>query len=86
DVVTGTLEQNGSALGIFDCITSWYVIEHIVDVHAFLDAIKSHLNPGGLLALRTANSRALVARLIPQYWNWIEAPAHVRLFSPKGMM
>jgi SAM-dependent methyltransferase len=85
NVVTGALEQSGSSLGTFDCVTSWYVIEHIVDVNAFLSAIKSHLKPGGLLALRTANARALVARMIPQYWNWIEAPAHIRLFSAEGM-
>src|ERR1700728_715900 len=84
-VVTGSLEKSRSVLGTFDCITSWYVIEHIVDVNAFLGAVKSHLKPGGLLALRTANARALVARAIPQYWHWIEAPAHVRLFSATGM-
>jgi SAM-dependent methyltransferase len=85
NVVTGALEESGSLLGTFDCITSWYVIEHIVDVNAFLGAVKAHLKPGGVLALRTANARALVARMIPQYWNWIEAPAHIRLFSPAGM-
>jgi len=85
NVVTGALKKNGSLLGTFDCVTSWYVIEHIVDVNAFLDAVKAHLKPGGLLALRTANARALAARMIPQYWNWIEAPAHIRLFSPAGM-
>jgi SAM-dependent methyltransferase len=81
EVVTGTLEQCGSALGTFDCIVAWYVIEHLVDVDLFLDNIKHHLKPGGLLALRTANACALVARTIPQYWQWIDAPAHVRLFS-----
>jgi 2-polyprenyl-3-methyl-5-hydroxy-6-metoxy-1,4-benzoquinol methylase len=85
EVVTGTLEQCGSALGTFDCIVAWYVIEHLVDVDLFLDNIKHHLKPGGLLALRTANACALVARTIPQYWQWIDAPAHVRLFSPAGM-
>jgi SAM-dependent methyltransferase len=84
-VVTGTLEQCGSSLGTFDCIVAWYVIEHLVDVDSFLDNIRQHLKPGGLLALRTANARALVARTIPQYWQWIDAPAHIRLFSPAGM-
>jgi SAM-dependent methyltransferase len=84
-VVTGVLGESGSVLGTFDCIASWYVIEHIVDVNGFLEVIKTHLKPGGVLALRTANARALVARMIPQYWQWIEAPAHIRLFSPSGM-
>jgi len=85
NVVTGRLEESGSSLGDFDCVASWHVIEHIVDVNAFLNSVKRHLKPGGLLALRTPNARALVARVIPQYWNWIEAPAHIRLFSPAGM-
>lgn len=84
-VHTGTVEQNDSSLGVFDCIVSWYVIEHIVDVNAFLDVVRKHLRRGGLLVLRTANARALVARAIPQYWQWIDAPAHIRLFSPAGM-
>jgi SAM-dependent methyltransferase len=84
-VLMGTLEQNDSSLGTFDCIVAWYVIEHIVDVHSFIDTIKPHLKPGGLLALRTANARALSAITIPQYWQWIGAPAHIRLFSATGM-
>jgi SAM-dependent methyltransferase len=85
NVVTGTLEQCGSSVDTFDCIVAWNVIEHLVDVDSFLDTIKQHLKPGGLLALRTANACALVARTIPQYWQWIDAPAHIRLFSPAGM-
>jgi SAM-dependent methyltransferase len=84
-VLTGTLEQNASSLGMFDCIVAWHVIEHIVDVHRFFETVKPHLKPGGLLALRTPNARALSARTIPQYWQWIGAPAHVRLFSAAGM-
>jgi SAM-dependent methyltransferase len=85
NVVTGTLEQCSPRLDTFDCIVAWYVIEHLVDVDVFLDTVKQHLKRGGLLALRTANACALVAKAIPQYWQWIEAPAHIRLFSPDGM-
>src|SRR5579863_1836939 len=62
NVIAGTLEQSQSSLGAFDCIVAWYVIEHLVDVDSFLDIVKQHLKPGGLLALRTANACALVAR------------------------
>jgi SAM-dependent methyltransferase len=85
NVIAGTLEQSDNLLGVFDCVVAWHVIEHIADVANFVATVKKHLTPGGLLALRTPNADSLVARTIPQYWQWIGAPAHIRLFSVAGM-
>jgi 2-polyprenyl-3-methyl-5-hydroxy-6-metoxy-1,4-benzoquinol methylase len=84
-VFTGTLERVGAKLPTFDCIVAWHVIEHIVDVGAFLEAIRERVRPGGIVALRTPNAASLVAKIIPQYWQWIYPPAHVRLFSLSGL-
>jgi 2-polyprenyl-3-methyl-5-hydroxy-6-metoxy-1,4-benzoquinol methylase/spore coat polysaccharide biosynthesis predicted glycosyltransferase SpsG len=53
----------------FDVITLWYVIEHFEiggDVKKAIETVNSLLNPGGILAFSTPNSRGISGRLSPQ--------------------
>jgi SAM-dependent methyltransferase len=69
----------------FDVVVAWHVIEHMQEPANFLRVAYERLRPGGLLALRTPNIGSLPARINGQTWQWVGAPAHLSLFSPKSL-
>lgn len=69
----------------FDVVVAWHVIEHVQEPIDFLKNARERLRPGGLLALRTPNIGSLPARLNGRVWQWVGAPAHLSLFSPKSL-
>jgi SAM-dependent methyltransferase len=82
----GTIEDspfNGEAA--FDVVVAWHVIEHVQEPMNFLKIARERLRPGGLLALRTPNIRSVSARINGWVWQWVGAPAHLSLFSPKSL-
>ena len=86
NVTCGTIEDspfNGEAA--FDVVVAWHVIEHVREPMDFLKIARERLRPGGLLALRTPNIRSLPARINGWAWQWVGAPAHLSLFSPKSL-
>jgi len=48
-------ELSALALGQFDLVCCLEVIEHVADKQALVDALASHLAPGGLMVLSTPN-------------------------------
>lgn len=59
----------------FDMVTSFQVIEHLVDLQSYLNEIRRVLKPGGLLVITTPNA---AIRLLPGQKPW--NPFHVREF------
>ena len=55
EVVVGAL-PNGPAIGRFDFIILTHVLEHIIDIHGFMDSIRSLLNPGGMIYIEVPNA------------------------------
>jgi SAM-dependent methyltransferase len=56
--------------GHFDLIVSWQVLEHVDDLKAALDNMKSYLRPGGRMVSLLSGSYAafaIIARITP-YW------------------
>jgi SAM-dependent methyltransferase len=49
--------------GTFDVVYAWHVIEHVLDVRAWLDRIAALLRPGGVVLLGTESSHSLHGRL-----------------------
>ena len=72
-------------LGAFDVITMWHSIEHLPDPWSVLDALPSHLAPGGLLAIVTPNLQSLQFRMFGRYWVHLDAPRHVWLIPLKTL-
>ena len=86
EVFCGTVEESPfPGQPIFDAVVAWHVIEHVQDPIGFLAVLRSCLQPGGVLVLRTPNIRSLPARVNGWAWHWVGAPAHLSLFSPGSL-
>lgn len=59
---------------MFDAVCSFEVIEHVPDPRAYLDAIKSRMNPGGVVILSTPN--------YDSRWIWQDMPLDPRSRPP----
>jgi 2-polyprenyl-3-methyl-5-hydroxy-6-metoxy-1,4-benzoquinol methylase len=68
----------------FDAIVASHIIEHLRDAHAFLNAARQRLKPGGRLVLATPNRRAWLRRVAHRLWgvSFFDDPTHVRFYTP----
>ncbi len=84
-VFQGELHEASFPDNSFDVVTARHVIEHIPDPGSFVEEIFRILKPGGLLILRTPNSRALGRSWFGTNWFANEVPRHLTLFSPENL-
>ncbi len=69
----------------FDAITMWHVLEHVHDVHGYLDQFKKILKPEGKVFIAVPNYTSFDATYYQQYWAGYDVPRHLYHFSPHGM-
>ena len=69
----------------FDAITMWHVLEHVHDLHAYLDQLKKLLKPGAVLFVAVPNYTSADAAHYQQYWAAYDVPRHLYHFSPASM-
>ena len=69
----------------FDAITMWHVLEHVHDLHAYLEQFHQILKPGGRLVIAVPNYTSYDAKVYKQYWAAYDVPRHLYHFSPKSM-
>ncbi|MCB9567344.1 MAG: class I SAM-dependent methyltransferase [Myxococcales bacterium] len=69
----------------FDAVAMWEVLEHLPEPRAALERVRGLLRPGGHLALSTPSSSGLLARLMGARFVMVEPPAHLELFSRRGL-
>lgn len=91
DVQTA-LERHGLALehGIFtessqgtadyDVVASWDVLEHCRNPAAVIEAMLSHVRPGGVLVLAIPHVDGLPATLLRTRWRYRMSPIHLHFF------
>ncbi len=65
----------------FDIISSFQVIEHVRDDKAFIEKLKSMLNPGGCILISTPDKKNRLFRFIQKPWNIY----HLREYSVKSL-
>jgi SAM-dependent methyltransferase len=66
----------------FDLVTSFNVVEHVVDPLALVGAMRDKLKPGGLLVVTTPNPGCIQARVKGlKRWGMISPPHHINIFS-----
>jgi len=86
DVRLGALKGLRFDSGMFDAVTMWDVIEHVVDPMGELKEVHRVLRDGGLLSLITPDAGSLVARVLGSRWEeFRRVREHVYFFSRRTM-
>ncbi len=68
--------------GQFDAITLWHVLEHVYDIHGYLQQIKKLLKPQGTLIIAVPNYTSNDAQHYGSYWAAYDVPRHLYHFAP----
>ena len=69
----------------FDAITMWHVLEHVHELHEYIDQLKKLLKPDGKLFIAVPNYTSYDAQLYKGFWAAYDVPRHLYHFSPKSM-
>jgi SAM-dependent methyltransferase len=73
--------------GHFDCVTAFFLIEHVPDVEQVMADAYKLLKPGGWFAAAVPLRDCVQARYFKDRWiNVTEAPRHLSLPTQKGMI
>jgi SAM-dependent methyltransferase len=76
------LESATAALGTFDVITLWHVLEHLPRPVEALRRLVTHLRPGGALVVSVPNFRSWQSTLFRGRWFHLDPPRHLLHFEP----
>ncbi len=69
----------------FDAITMWHVLEHVHELHAYLEQFHKLLKQDGKLIIAVPNYTSYDAKRYGEYWAAYDVPRHLYHFSPKSM-
>jgi len=69
----------------FDAITLWHVLEHVHQLHPYIEQLKSLLKPGGKLFIAVPNYESLDSSIYKSYWAAYDVPRHLYHFTPKAI-
>jgi 2-polyprenyl-3-methyl-5-hydroxy-6-metoxy-1,4-benzoquinol methylase len=80
---TGQLEKLEE--GSFDAITLWHVLEHVHQLHPYVERLRGLLKPGGKLFVAVPNYNSLDHSIYKLYWAAYDVPRHLYHFTPRAM-
>ena len=69
----------------FDAITLWHVLEHVHDLHLYIQQLRKILARDGKLFIAVPNYTCGDEKIYNQYWAAYDVPRHLYHFSPKAM-
>jgi 2-polyprenyl-3-methyl-5-hydroxy-6-metoxy-1,4-benzoquinol methylase len=69
----------------FDAITLWHVLEHVHQLHAYVEQLKVLLKPNGKLFIAVPNYQSLDSTVYKLYWAAYDVPRHLYHFTPKAV-
>jgi SAM-dependent methyltransferase len=69
----------------FDAITLWHVLEHVHELHAYLDQLRLLLKKNGVLFIAVPNYTSSDAVHYQEGWAAYDVPRHLYHFSPASM-
>jgi hypothetical protein len=69
----------------FHVITLWHVLEHVHELHRYMNRIFSLLEQDGVCIIAVPNYTAKDQLAYQQYWAAYDVPRHLYHFSPASM-
>lgn len=69
----------------FNAITLWHVLEHVHNLHKYVEQLKNLLSKDGKLFIAVPNYTSADAKIYHQFWAAYDVPRHLYHFSPKSM-
>ena len=69
----------------YDAITMWHVLEHVHNLHGYLQKINNIIAPGGRLFIAVPNYTSYDAGYYKEHWAAWDVPRHLYHFSPASM-
>ena len=75
-----SLTQDG-----FDAITLWHVLEHVHDLHGYIEQLKMLIRRSGRIFIAVPNYTSYDGRVYQGNWAAYDVPRHLYHFSPAAM-
>lgn len=69
----------------FDAITMWHVLEHVHELHKYIEKFAEIIKPAGRLIIAVPNHCSYDAKEYKQCWAAYDVPRHLYHFSPKSV-
>lgn len=69
----------------YDAVTMWHVLEHVHQLHEYMDQIKRVLKMDGVALIALPNYTSGDAEAYAAYWAAYDVPRHLYHFSPAAM-
>ncbi|MEP7107553.1 MAG: class I SAM-dependent methyltransferase [Ferruginibacter sp.] len=69
----------------YDIVTMWHVLEHVHQLHDYMDEIKRLLKHDGAALIALPNYTSMDAEQYQSYWAAYDVPRHLYHFAPSAM-
>jgi SAM-dependent methyltransferase len=69
----------------YDAITLWHVMEHVHQLHEYVETMSGLLNRGGKIFIAVPNYTSADADIYKTWWAAYDVPRHLYHFSPKSV-
>lgn len=69
----------------FDAITLWHVLEHVHDLHPYMERLKTLVRRSGRIFIAVPNYTCHDAEVYQAFWAAYDVPRHLYHFSPDAM-
>jgi 2-polyprenyl-3-methyl-5-hydroxy-6-metoxy-1,4-benzoquinol methylase len=69
----------------FDAITMWHVLEHVHELHEYINQLRRLLKPNGKLFIAVPNYTCYDEKVYKEFWAAYDVPRHLYHFSPASM-
>jgi 2-polyprenyl-3-methyl-5-hydroxy-6-metoxy-1,4-benzoquinol methylase len=84
DLETPTVLHDEPSLH-YDAITLWHVLEHVHELHGYLDTFQRILKEKGTLFIAVPNYTSYDAGIYNEHWAAYDVPRHLYHFSPHSI-
>lgn len=71
--------------GTFDAVTLWHVLEHVHELHPYLDRLRELIDGSGVLVIAVPNYTSPDAERYGAHWAAYDVPRHLYHFSPDSL-